>query len=138
MTGAFLRSDQAGIRADLDEVFDQFPRLRERRGQWAKTLSGGEQQMLAIGRALMRRPKLLLMDEPSIGLAPVMVQEIAAIITEINRASGVPVILVEQNAALALDLANYAYVFETGRVSLEGATADLRRHDHIRKAYLGG
>jgi len=138
MTGAFLRRDQAGIRADLDTVFGHFPRLQERQGQWAKMLSGGEQQMLAIGRALMRRPKLLLLDEPSIGLAPVMVQEIARIILMIKETSGVPVILVEQNAALALDLASYAYVFETGRVSLEGSAADLRQNDHVRKAYLGG
>lgn len=138
MTGAYLRRDQPGIRADLEEIFAHFPRLRERQGQWAKTLSGGEQQMLAVGRALMRRPKLLLLDEPSIGLAPVMVQEIAGIIRAINVDGGVPVVLVEQNAALALDLASYAYVFETGRISFEGETADLRQNDHIKGAYLGG
>jgi branched-chain amino acid transport system ATP-binding protein len=137
-TGAFLRRDQAAIRADLDAVFGHFPRLAERRGQWAKTLSGGEQQMLAIGRALMARPKLLLLDEPSMGLAPVLVQEIARIIRVINRERGVPVVLVEQNAALALELASFAYVLETGTVALAGPARQLKDDDHVRRAYLGG
>ena len=138
MTGAFLRRDRPGIAADLDEVFDHFPQLKERRAQWAKTLSGGEQQMLAIGRALMGRPRLLLLDEPSMGLAPLLVQEIGRMIAAINRERGVPVVLVEQNAALALELARYAYVLETGAVALEGPAAELRTNDHVRRAYLGG
>ena len=137
MTGAFLRRDR-GIAADLEEVFAHFPQLRERRTQWAKTLSGGEQQMLAIGRALMGRPRLLLLDEPSMGLAPLLVQEIGRMIAAINRERGVPVVLVEQNAALALELARYAYVLETGAVALEGPAAQLRTNDHVRRAYLGG
>ena len=136
-TGAFLRRDKPEIERDLEQVFEHFPRLRERRTQWAKTMSGGEQQMLAIGRALMSNPKLLLLDEPSMGLAPVMVQEIASIIIEINR-RGVPVVLVEQNAELALRLANYAYVLETGTVALEGPAIELHANDHVRRAYLGG
>jgi branched-chain amino acid transport system ATP-binding protein len=136
-TGAYLRRDKDAIARDLDIVFGHFPRLAERRGQMGKTLSGGEQQMLAIGRALMSSPRLLLLDEPSLGLAPVMVQEIARIIVEIN-ARGVPVILVEQNAELALRLARYGYVLETGRVALEGEAGFLHQHDHVRKAYLGG
>ncbi len=137
MTGAFLRQDQDGIARDLDAVFGHFPRLEERKSQWAKTLSGGEQQMLAMGRALMSGPKLLLLDEPSLGLSPIMVAEIVKIILEINK-RGVPVILVEQNAEMALRLADYAYVLETGAVALEGAAAELHENDHVRRAYLGG
>ncbi|MFQ5775901.1 MAG: ABC transporter ATP-binding protein [Kiloniellaceae bacterium] len=136
-TGAYLRRDKKSVETDLDMVFEHFPRLRERRRQWAKTMSGGEQQMLVIGRALMAHPKLLLLDEPSMGLAPVIVQEIAAIIEEINR-QGVPVVLVEQNAKLALQLADYAYVLEIGSTALEGVAGDLHENDHVRQAYLGG
>jgi len=135
-TGAFLRRDKDGVQRDLQTVFEHFPRLAERRGQWGKTLSGGEQQMLAIGRALMSNPKLLLLDEPSMGLSPLMVEEIARIIAEINR-RGVPVVLVEQNAALALRLAEYAYVLETGAVALEGRAEDLHENEHVKRAYLG-
>ena len=137
MTGAYLRKDKDKIRRDLDDVFDHFPRLKERRPQYAKTLSGGEQQMLAMGRALMAGPKLLLLDEPSIGLSPVLVQEIAKIVVEIHE-RGVPVVLVEQNAELALKIADYAYVMETGRVALEGPAAELHEHEHVKRAYLGG
>ena len=135
--GAFLRHDTAGVAQDLEAVFGHFPRLRERSGQWAKTLSGGEQQMLAIGRALMSGPKLLLLDEPSLGLSPILVEEIAKIIVEINK-RGVPVVLVEQNAEMALRLADYAYVLETGAIAIEGGASDLHENDHVRRAYLGG
>ncbi len=135
-TGAFLRRDQVAIEADLEQTFDRFPRLRERRVQLARTMSGGEQQMLAIGRALMTKPRLLLMDEPSMGLAPIIVEEIARIIQEIS-AQGVPVVLVEQNAELALDLADYAYVLETGDLALEGPANELHDNEHVRAAYLG-
>ncbi len=135
-TGAFLRQERETVERDLDEVFDRFPLLLERRTQLAKTMSGGEQQMLVIGRALMTKPKLLLMDEPSMGLAPKIVEEIAKIIGEIN-AQGVPVILVEQNAELALELADYAYVLETGSLALEGPADELHDNEHVRAAYLG-
>ncbi|WP_291729144.1 ABC transporter ATP-binding protein [Leisingera sp. F5] len=135
-TGAFLRKDADGVEEDLEDVFKRFPRLRERRTQMAKTMSGGEQQMLAIGRALMSKPRLLLMDEPSMGLAPVIVEEIARIIEEIN-ANGLSVVLVEQNAELALEMADYAYVLETGNAAMEGPADELHGNEHVRAAYLG-
>ena len=136
-TGAFLRGDKAEIGKDLDQVFEHFPRLKERRKQWARSLSGGEQQMLAIGRALMSRPRMLILDEPSMGLAPVMVQEIARIVREIVE-RGVAVVLVEQNAELALRLARFAYVLETGSIALQGPAHELHDNAHVRRAYLGG
>jgi branched-chain amino acid transport system ATP-binding protein len=133
--GAYIRSDP-GIRDDLERVFVIFPRLRERRRQVAGTLSGGEQQMLAIGRALMTRPRVLLLDEPSMGLAPVLVEQIFETVLEINR-QGTPILLVEQNAAMALEVAQRAYVLETGRVVLEGPASRLRDDPSVRQAYLG-
>jgi branched-chain amino acid transport system ATP-binding protein len=133
--GAYLRSDRA-TRSDMDRVFGHFPILAERQRQEAGSLSGGEQQMLAIGRALMARPRLLLLDEPSLGLSPVMVEEIAAIVGEINRA-GISVLLVEQNAEMALGVAASAYVLETGRVAASGTAAELLASDTIKRAYLG-
>lgn len=135
--GAFLRSDKEGIKADLETVFHSFPRLKERTFQQAGTLSGGEQQMLAMGRALMSRPKVILLDEPSMGLSPIFVQEIFNIIKKINS-EGTTVLLVEQNARMALSIADYAYVLETGTISLEGTGAELAASEEVQKAYLGG
>lgn len=134
--GAYI-ADPRRFREDLEAVFERFPRLRERRRQSAATLSGGEQQMLALGRALMLRPRLLLLDEPSMGLSPRLVEEIFAIIVALNRA-GTTVLLVEQNAAMALSIAHRAYVLETGRVVLEGPAKELRNHPAVKEAYLGG
>ena len=135
--GAYLRSDKKEIKEDLKSIFERFPRLAERRGQLSGTLSGGEQQMLAMGRALMSRPRLLLLDEPSMGLAPLLVKEIFSIIKEIN-ASGTTVLLVEQNANMALSIAHKAYVLETGRIILSGDAKELAASEEVRKAYLGG
>ena len=135
--GAYIRSDKAGIRKDINKVFERFPRLGERRVQVAGTLSGGEQQMLAIGRGLMSQPRLLLLDEPSMGLAPLLVKEIFSIIKEIN-ASGTTILLVEQNANMALSIAHQAYVLETGRIILSGSAKELAESEEVRKAYLGG
>ena len=135
--GAYIRSDTAGIAADYERVFARFPRLRERREQAAGTLSGGEQQMLAMGRALMSRPKLLLLDEPSMGLAPLLIREIFHIIVDINR-TGTTVLLVEQNANMALSIAHRAYVLETGRITLSGNAKELAQSEDVRRAYLGG
>jgi branched-chain amino acid transport system ATP-binding protein len=134
--GAFQREDRSTFKDDLDRVFVLFPRLAERRSQKAGTLSGGEQQMCAIGRALMARPKLLLLDEPSMGLAPIFVEKIFEIVVEINK-QGTPVLLVEQNALMALDVANRGYVLETGRIALSGSARDLRENERVRKTYLG-
>jgi len=134
--GAFQRTDKENFKEDMDRVFELFPRLHERRSQKAGTMSGGEQQMCAIGRALMARPKLLLLDEPSMGLAPIFVEKIFEIVIEINK-QGTPVLLVEQNALMALDVANRGYVLETGRVALEGPAAELKVNDRVRKTYLG-
>ena len=136
--GAFLRRDRDGITRDLDYVFGIFPRLKEREKQVAGTLSGGEQQMLAIGRALMSKPKLLMLDEPSLGIAPILVRTIFEKIVEINRALGISVLLVEQNANRALDVSGYGYVLETGRVILEDTSAALRQNQRVKEAYLGG
>ncbi len=135
--GAFLRKDKPGIKEDLESVFQRFPRLRERRKQLAGTLSGGEQQMLAIGRALMARPELLLMDEPSMGLAPLLVREIFNIIKDINS-RGTTILLVEQNAHMALSIADQAYVIETGEIVLQGTADQLMKSEAVKKAYLGG
>jgi branched-chain amino acid transport system ATP-binding protein len=135
--GAYTRRDRKAVDADLERVFGYFPRLRERRGQQAGTLSGGEQQMLAVSRALMLSPKLMLLDEPSFGLAPMLVKELFSILRDIREREGVSMMLVEQNAAMALDLADHAYLIETGRVVLSGTADTLKRDDSVRKAYLG-
>lgn len=135
--GAFIRTDKEAVEEDMQMVFRRFPRLEERREQLAGTLSGGEQQMLAMGRALMSRPKLLLLDEPSMGLAPLLIKEIFSIIEDINK-TGTTVLLVEQNANMALSIANRAYVLETGRITLSGDAKELAASEEVRKAYLGG
>lgn len=135
--GAYIRKDKQQVKADYENVFARFPRLKERLKQVAGTLSGGEQQMLAIGRTLMSRPKLMLMDEPSMGLAPLLVKEIFEIIKEINR-GGTTILLVEQNAHMALSIAHRAYVLETGKIVLEGPAKELAQNEQVRKAYLGG
>jgi branched-chain amino acid transport system ATP-binding protein len=136
--GAYRRQDRQSIAADLEAVLDRFPRLRERRRQLAGSLSGGEQQMVAIGRALMSGPRLLLLDEPSLGLAPLMVREVAREIRRIHEVAGVTILLVEQNARMALALASHGFVLESGRVALAGPAADLARDERIRELYLGG
>lgn len=135
--GAYQRSDKGGISADLKKVYDRFPRLEERKKQFGGTLSGGEQQMLAIGRAVMARPELLLLDEPSMGLAPIVVQEIFDVIKDING-SGTTILLVEQNAKKALQIADYAYVMETGHIVLQGKASEVAANPQVTAAYLGG
>jgi len=135
--GAYTRRDRAAATDDLERMYNYFPRLRERRAQQAGTLSGGEQQMLAVSRALMLRPKLMLLDEPSFGLAPLIVKELFGILRAVNEKERVSMLLVEQNAAMALDLASHAYLIETGRVVLSGKAEDIKRDDSVRRAYLG-
>ncbi len=135
--GAYLRKDSAAIARDIDYVYSLFPRLKERHWQSAGTLSGGEQQMLAVGRAMMARPKLLMMDEPSLGLAPLIVKGIFEIITRLSRESGTTILLIEQNAAAALKAADYGYVIETGEIKIEGAGEQLLNDPRVQEAYLG-
>ena len=135
--GAYLRNDADGIKNDLEHIYTLFPRLRERKKQLAGTLSGGEQQMLAMGRALMSKPKLLLLDEPSMGLSPILVNEIFDIIKEVNEKEGVTILLVEQNANKALSIADHAYVLETGNITVSGEANDVANNPRVREAYLG-
>ena len=135
--GAYLRKDKAGLKADMDMIYSWFPILADRKRQTAGTLSGGEQQMLAISRALMSKPRIMLLDEPSMGLAPLLVREIFDIIREINK-SGTTILLVEQNASMALSIAHRAYVIETGRITLTGTGEELAKSEDVKKAYLGG
>jgi len=136
--GAYLRNDKPGIAKDLEYIFNVFPRLKEREKQTAGTLSGGEQQMLAIGRALMSKPKLLMLDEPSLGIAPLLVKTIFEKVVEINKELGLTILLVEQNANLALEVSHYGYVLETGRIILQDTSTALRANAEVRAAYLGG
>lgn len=138
MMGAYLQHDKAVIQQELELVFKTFPRLKEREAQVAGTLSGGEQQMLAIGRALMSKPKFLMMDEPSLGIAPLLVKAIFEKIVEINRTHGITILLVEQNANLALEISHYGYVLETGRIIVQDQSAALRQNPQVKSAYLGG
>ena len=135
--GAYVRRDRGGVKADLDRVLERFPILAERRGQAAGSLSGGEQQQLALARALMQRPRLLLLDEPSLGLAPLVVAELFWVVRELNEREGLSVLVVEQNASLALAASSRAYVLEVGRVAVAGASAELQRHESVRRSYLG-
>ena len=135
--GAYTRKDRGQVEADLERVYGYFPRLKERHAQQAGTLSGGEQQMLAVSRALMLRPRLMLLDEPSFGLAPLIVQELFQILRTVNQKEKVSMLVVEQNAAMALELADHAYLIETGRVVLSGTAEDIRRNDAVRRSYLG-
>jgi branched-chain amino acid transport system ATP-binding protein len=135
--GAMTRRDHAAIAADIEQIYHHFPRLKERRRQQAGLLSGGEQQMLAVGRALMLRPRLMLLDEPSFGLAPLVVEELFGILREVNRDTGVAMLIVEQNAALALELAEHAYLLETGRIVMDGPAEAIAADEAVRRAYLG-
>jgi branched-chain amino acid transport system ATP-binding protein len=135
--GAMVRRDRPGISRDIEQVYTHFPRLKERRAQAAGTLSGGEQQMLAVGRALMLRPRLMLLDEPSFGLAPLIVEELFEILRRLNRELGVAMLIVEQNAALALDLADHAYLLETGNIVMAGPASEIGKDEAVRRSYLG-
>jgi len=135
--GAYTRKDRPAVEQDLERVYGYFPRLKERRTQQAGTLSGGEQQMLAVSRALMLRPRLMLLDEPSFGLAPLIVRELFSILRTVNEREKVSMLVVEQNAAMALDLADHAYLIETGRVVLSGSADDIKKNDAVRRSYLG-